>query len=104
MLELVAGWIVATPVPFLHALGSKGMATCADSCRQVLRAYPPRESRPAGAVVGMHVGVDDVGDRHALVGGEGDAGIRVLLVRIDDGAFAERCAAKRYAAHPLSKW
>ena len=54
----------------------------------------PRERRAAGAVVGVHVGVDDVRDAHALRRGERDVCVDVLLVGVDDGALAERCRSR----------
>ena len=61
----------------------------------VLRADARASSRPAGAVVGMHVRVDDVRDAHALRARECRCTRRVVSARIDDGALAERPAAEQ---------
>ena len=46
-------------------------------------------------MIRMYVGVDHVRNPHALACREGRIGLHIVWARIDDGALAERAAAKQ---------
>ena len=59
------------------------------------RADFRRQRPPARTVIGVDVGVDHVGDAHALGRGELDVGIDVARLGVDHGAFAEAPTAEQ---------
>ena len=64
------------------------------SCRQYGAPTRRASSRPAGVVVGMHMGVDDVGDLDAGLLGLGDEPVLVAGDDIDGHGLAEAGAAE----------
>jgi hypothetical protein len=53
-----------------------------------------RQSDSAGTVIGMDMGIDDMGDFHALGRGERQICIYVLFMGIDHGAFSFASASE----------
>ena len=59
------------------------------------------EGAVAGDVVGVQVGVDDVGDAVVALGGQVQVRLDVEL-RVDDGGFAALARSQKYEAQPVS--
>src|SRR5437870_4787757 len=73
----------------------QGLERCIDICSPVQTvscANLLREGGTSRPVIGMNVGIYNVGDHHTLRSSESGISIRVFFVRINDGALA-KCAA-----------
>src|SRR2546425_5998166 len=73
----------------------QGFERCIDICSPVQTVFCANLLREGGTsrpVIGMNVGIYNVGDHHTLRSSESGIRIRVFFTRINDGALA-KCAA-----------
>src|SRR5438132_5276560 len=75
----------------------QGIERYIDICSPVQTVFGANLFREGGAsrpVIGMNVGIYNVGDHHTLRSGESGISIRVFFMRISHGALAKRAASE----------
>src|SRR3989442_9532797 len=75
----------------------QGLERCIDICspvKTVSCANLLREGGTSRPVIGVNVGIYNVGDRHTLRSGESGIRLRMFFMRINNGTLA-KCAASK---------